>query len=86
MADDSPIKTVDLLLEETGMSIAELAKRSGLDRKRTEVIVAGAWLPSPKERELIAKVFGVEVETVSWGHTMPPRNVRYHEFGMKENF
>ena len=33
-----------------------------------------------------AVALGVSVETISWGHTMNPRNVRYHRFGLKEDF
>jgi hypothetical protein len=28
----------------------------------------------------------VGVDQISWGHTMNPRNVRYHRFGLKEDF
>jgi hypothetical protein len=49
-------------------------------------IVDGRWLASPAERAAIAAALGVAVETISWGHTMNPRNVRYHRFGLKEDF
>ena len=78
--------TVDLLLEQRGWSEAELAERSLIEKKRVVAIVAGRWTPSPAERKRIAEAFGVTVEEVSWGHTMPPRNVRYHQKGMEENF
>lgn len=46
----------------------------------------GRWTPSPTERQRIAAAFGIDAESVSWGHTMDPRNVRYRQFGMKEDF
>lgn len=80
------MKTIDLLLEESGLSIAELAQRSQLSPERIESILAGRWLPSPVERARLAQVVGLKVEEIAWGHSMTPRNVRYQQFGLKENF
>lgn len=80
------MKTVDVLLEELGLSIDELAERSALDPERVLAIVDGRWLSSPQERERIAAALGVAPNQISWGHTMNPRNVRYHRFGLKEDF
>jgi transcriptional regulator with XRE-family HTH domain len=81
-----PIKTIDVLLEETDTTLEELSQRSGLSIERAEAIAHGRWTPSPAEREKLAAAFGVNVSDVSWGHTMNPRNVRYHRFGLKEDF
>lgn len=81
-----PMKTVDVLLEERGIALRQLAEWSALDIERVEAIVDGRWLPSPAERQKIAAALGVDAATVSWGHTMNPRNVRYHRFGLKEDF
>jgi len=80
------MKTVDVLLDELQLSIDQLAERSALDPERVLAIVDGRWLASPQERASIAAALGVEVAEVSWGHTMNPRNVRYHRFGLKEDF
>ena len=80
------MKTVELLLEETGAALPEIATRSGLPLARVEAIADGRWTPSPDERRRVAEAFGVPVEEISWGHTMNPRNVRYHRFGLKESF
>lgn len=80
------MKTVDLLLEELILSIDQLAANCGLPADRVLAIVDGRWLASPQERERIAGAIGVEVAQISWGHTMNPRNVRYHRFGLKEDF
>lgn len=80
------MKTVDVLLEELGLSIDELAERSALDSERVLAIVDGRWLSSPQERQRIATALGVDPGQISWGHTMNPRNVRYHRFGLKEDF
>ncbi len=78
------MKTVDLLFEESGLSIEEVAHRAKLTPQRVEAIAAGRWTPSPAERERIAAAFGVGIDTISWGHTMDPRNVRYRRFGFKD--
>lgn len=80
------MRTVEHLLEQTHLTIEDIAERSGLGVERVEAIVDGRWTPSPAERERIAAVFEVPVEEISWGHTMNPRNVRYRRFGLKENF
>ena len=80
------VSTVDVLLAERGFTIEDLAERAGLAVGRTTAIVMGRWTPAPAERRGIAKAFGVEMDTVSWGHTMDPRNVRYRQFGMREDF
>jgi transcriptional regulator with XRE-family HTH domain len=80
------MQTVEHLFEETGLSVEEVAERSGLEMERVLAIAEGRWLPSPQEREAIATVFGVPVAEISWGHSMNPRNIRYRRFGLKENF
>jgi len=78
-------QSLDLLLEETGKTIEELADSSGLQARRVLAIVDGRWLASPAERRAISRGMGLEVDDIAWGHTMPPRNVRYHQFGLKED-
>jgi len=80
------MKTVDVLLEEQRLSIEELAQKSSLPVERAAAIVDGRWLPGPAERRQISAALGVGVDQISWGHTMNPRNVRYHRFGLKEDF
>ena len=80
------MKTVEHLLEQTGLSIVELAEKAGLQPERVLAIADGRWTPSPHERDLLAAVFGLPVEEISWGHSMNPRNIRYRRFGFKENF
>ncbi|MGB6043295.1 MAG: helix-turn-helix transcriptional regulator [Pirellulales bacterium] len=80
------MKTIDHLLDEMQFSIEKLAESSGLAAKKVLAIVDGRWTPSPAEREKLAKAFGVAVEEISWGHTINPRNRRYHRFGLPEEF
>jgi hypothetical protein len=80
------MKTVEALLETTDLAVDELALKAGLPFERVAAIVDGRWTPSPAEREKLAAALGVPVGEISWGHTMNPRNVRYHRFGLKEDF
>jgi len=80
------MKTVDVLLEELGLSIEDLAAKCALEPDRLLAIVDGRWLSSPQERGRIAAALGMDPAQISWGHTMNPRNVRYHRFGLKEDF
>lgn len=68
------------------MTIDDVAERARLSVERMEAIALGRWTPSPAERLRVAEAFGIAVEEVSWGHTMDPRNIRYRQFGLKENF
>jgi hypothetical protein len=77
---------IDLAFEQARISLEELAARSQLTTDRVEAIVCGRWLPSPQERERVARALGHEPSEISWGHTMDPRNVRYRQFGLPEEF
>lgn len=80
------MKTIDLLFEETQLTIDDVAERAMLAVERIEAIALGRWTPSPDERRRVAHAFGVPIDEVSWGHSMDPRNIRYRRFGLKENF
>ena len=79
------MKTVDQIVDELGLEVGEIAARSGLTPSRVEAIISGRWLSSPSERKAIATALDVSMEEVIWGHTMSPRVVRYHQFGLKED-
>jgi transcriptional regulator with XRE-family HTH domain len=78
--------TLDYLLEQQQKSIADIAQASGLDAKRVEAIVDGRWTPSPEERQLIAGALAVPLDQIAFGHNMNARNIRFHRFGLKEDF
>ena len=78
------MKTVDLLFEESGFVLEDVAELAGLPVERVEAIAVGRWTPSPNERQRIADAFSVSVAEISWGHTMDPRNIRYRRFGFAE--
>ena len=78
--------SIDAIVEQRGLTIEKLVQRSGLSADRVQSIVNGRWLPSPKERAALAAALQLAVADIDWGHTMHPRNVRYHRFGLKEDF
>ncbi len=80
------MKSIDMLIEQTGYTLEEIADRSGLTVDRIEAIAVGRWTPSPEERTKVATAFNVAVDQISLGHTMDPRNVRYRQYGLKEDF
>ncbi|MBS0261632.1 MAG: helix-turn-helix transcriptional regulator [Planctomycetes bacterium] len=80
------MKTIDVLLEELQLSLEVVSTRARITPERVVAIIDGRWTPSPEERRRLATALGVAVDDISWGHTMAPRNVRYHQFGLKEVF
>jgi len=63
--------SVEEICRQQGITIRQLAQRSGLAEDRTAAIVLGRWTPSPSERSKVAEVFGVPVDEISWGHKTP---------------
>ncbi len=78
--------TIDRLLEHSDFSLDDLVAKTALNKERVKAIISGRWLPNPVERKAIAVALGVSVDDVDWGHTMSPRNVRYHRYGLREDF
>lgn len=78
--------TLDYLIERSQITLAQLATASGLDLKRVEAIVDGRWTPAPEERRVIAEALGVPVDQIAFGHNMNARNIRFHRFGLAEDF
>ena len=71
-------------LEDTESSLLE----DFADMELSEAGITDPYFHKPDEVVFAddVGVIGVEVDDVSWGHTMAPRNIRYHQFGMKEDF
>ncbi len=66
------------LCHEQGLTVPQLAERSGLEESRVLAIALGRWTPSPAERQKIAAVFGVAVDEVAWGHKTPIQHLYGH--------
>ena len=72
------MKTVDLLFEETGLTVEDIAERAALPVDRVGAIAVGRWTPSPDERRKVCSVFGVEPQDVTWGHATPIQHIWGH--------
>ena len=66
------------LCKQKGLSLLELADRSGLDLPKTTAIYQGRWTPSPQERQKIAAVLETPVEEIAWGHATPIQHIYGH--------
>ena len=55
------MRTIDLLFDESGLSLQELAERSHLEESRVADILTGRWTPSPRDREKIAVALRVRI-------------------------
>lgn len=80
------MKYIDVMMDERALSASHLAQTSRLPLERVRAIIEGRWLPSPEERSRLAAALNVGVAEVAWGHSMNPRNVRYHRFGLSQDF
>jgi transcriptional regulator with XRE-family HTH domain len=58
-----------------GISLLELADKSGVDLKRVQAIYLGRWTPTPSERERLAAVLEVDIDDVAWGHKTPIQHI-----------
>jgi transcriptional regulator with XRE-family HTH domain len=66
------------LCQEHGLSVEQLAEKSGLAVDRTTAIVLGRWTPSPAERAKVAEALGVSIDEVAWGHKTPIQHIYGH--------
>ena len=69
------LRNVDQLCAEAGITMQQLAERSGVEEHRVVAIALGRWTPSPDERDAIAAVFQLTREQISWGHKTPVQHI-----------
>jgi len=63
--------SVQKLCQAKGLSLLDLAERSGLDLRRLQSIYRGQWTPSPEEREKIAQALDTPSDDIAWEHSTP---------------
>jgi len=71
-------RSVADLCREQGLSVSQLAERSGIDESRALAIALGRWTPSPNERQKIAAALAVAVDEITWGHQTPIQHLYGH--------
>lgn len=64
--------------QKKGISLLEIADRSGLDLPKVRAIFMNRWTPSPSEREKIAKALEVPIDDIAWGHDTPIQHIYGH--------
>lgn len=70
-------------LAERNLTVAELEKATGLDRKVLEAIVHGRYTPSPEQRRRVAAALGADPQHIAWGHAHEVQHIHGHgpQFG-----
>jgi hypothetical protein len=63
-------------MEDTGISVVQLARVTGLDVKLVKAIAGGNYTPSPSQRQSLAAALGVPADDISWGHSVPVQHLR----------
>jgi len=63
-------------MKAAGMSAAELASVTGLDRKLVKAIAEGNYTPGPSERQSLAAARGVPLDDISCDHAVPVEYLR----------
>lgn len=71
-------RSVADLCRQHGITIPELAGKSGLEEGRVLAIALGRWTPSPAERERIAAVLDEPIDEIAWGHKTPIQHLYGH--------
>jgi hypothetical protein len=62
------VKTLADWMTERGISLAELADASALDKRVVEAIALGRYTSSPEQRAALATALGLPAEQILWGH------------------
>ncbi len=70
------MKPITRYLEESGISVAQLVKDTGMDARQVKAIVSGNFTPSPSQRQRLAAALGVPAEEISWDHAVPVEHLR----------
>ena len=70
--------SVQEMCKQKGLSLLELADKSGLDLPKVRAIFLGRWTPSPKERQSIATALESTPDEIAWGHNTPIQHIYGH--------
>ena len=70
------MKPITHYMEETGISVGQLATATGFDAKLVKVIISGNYTPSPSQRQRLAGALGVSTDDISWEHAVPVQHMR----------
>ncbi len=68
-------RSVAELCESAGLTIDQLADKTGLEDQRLLAILLGRGTPSPDERAKVANALDVTVDDITWGHKTPIQHI-----------
>ena len=68
-------RSVAELCESAGLTIDQLADKTGLEDQGLLAILLGRWTPSPDERAKVANALDVTVDDITWGHKTPIQHI-----------
>ena len=68
-------RSVAELCESAGLTIDQLADKTGLEDQRLLAILLGRWTPSTDERAKVANALDVTVDDITWGHKTPIQHI-----------
>ena len=70
-------------MAERRLSLQDLLETTGLERKVLEAMIHGRYTPSPGQRQRLAQALGVELASITWGHTQQVDHMYGHgpQFG-----
>jgi len=70
------MKSLARHMEEAGLTVAGLAKVTGLDVKLVKAIAEGNYTSSPSQRQSLAAALSVPVTEISWEHAVSVQHLR----------
>ena len=70
-------------MAERKLLIDDLLETTGLERKVLDAIIHGRYTPSPQQRQRLAQALGVDLASITWGHTQEVEHMYGHgpQFG-----
>ena len=70
------MKPIARVMEETGVTFADLVAATKLDSKLVKAIVSGNYIPSPAQRKSLADALGVAASEIAWDHAVSVQHLR----------
>ena len=56
------------LMDEQDLTVDDLVRSTGVEKRVIEAIVHQRYTPDPEQRERVSRVLGVERQAIVWGH------------------
>lgn len=70
------MKSLSSCMDEAGMSLDDLVRKSGLEARIVRAIVTGNYTASPAQRQRLAEAVGASKDDIAWGHQIEVQHLR----------